>query len=164
MDGPNMPNLGNHNEKVYRPSRSSDDLPLVRKAADGLVVEVAQFASNHEGRASSSSIAPPPRPMATSSTRLTQPHTARRQGTRSTTPPKPVMEVDFANTARHFADVAPHWRQQTSRFTYTETGLVMGLRQYSYLGAPRPHVRTRRRVLPRRLPSPPDLLARWKGQ
>jgi 3-dehydroquinate dehydratase II len=43
--------------------------------------------------------------------------------------------VHFGNTARHFAEVAPHFQQQTSRFTYTATGLVMGLRQYSYLGA-----------------------------
>jgi 3-dehydroquinate dehydratase II len=136
IDGPNMPNLGNRSEKIYGPIRSLADLQaLVRTTADDLGVAVTQFASNHEGeilefihrtaREVDGYIINP--------AGLTTYGEATRHALDDTT--KPVVECHFANTARHFAEVAPHWQQQTSRFTYTATGLVMGLRQYSYLGA-----------------------------
>ncbi|OLT05665.1 hypothetical protein BJF90_01185 [Pseudonocardia sp. CNS-004] len=50
IDGPNMPNLGHRSEKIYGPIRSLEDLQaLVRRAADGLGVDVVPFASNHGG-------------------------------------------------------------------------------------------------------------------
>lgn len=136
IDGPNMPNLGHRSEKIYGPIRSLADLQaLVRETAAELGVSVTQFASNHEGeilefihrtgREVDGYLINP--------AGLTTYGEATRHALDDTS--KPVVEVHFANTVRHFADVAPHNHQQTSRFTHTATGLVMGLRQYSYLGA-----------------------------
>lgn len=136
IDGPNMPNLGNRSETIYGPIRSLDDLQaLVRTTANWLGVEVSQFASNHEGEILEfiHRTAAEVDGYIINPAGLTTYGEATRHALDDTT--KPVTEVHFSNTARHFADVAPHWQQQTSRFTYTATGLVMGLRQYSYLGA-----------------------------
>jgi 3-dehydroquinate dehydratase II len=136
IDGPNMPNLGNRSEKIYGPIRSLADLQaLVRTTADDLGVAVTQFASNHEGEIQEfiHRTAREVDGYIINPAGLTTYGEATRHALDDTT--KPVVECHFANTARHFAEVAPHWQQQTSRFTYTATGLVMGLRQYSYLGA-----------------------------
>lgn len=136
IDGPNMPNLGHRSETIYGPIRSLDDLQrLVADTAEEIGVAVVPFASNHEGailefihRTSDEVHGYLINPAG-----LTTYGEATRHALDDTT--KPVVEVHFANTVRHFAEVAPHAQQQTSRFTYTATGLVMGLRQYSYLGA-----------------------------
>jgi 3-dehydroquinate dehydratase-2 len=136
IDGPNMPNLGNRSEKIYGPIRSLEDLQaLVRQAADALGVDVVQFASNHEGEILEfiHGTAADVHGYVINPAGLTTYGEATRHALDDTA--KPVVEVHFANTTRHFAEVAPHWQQQTSRFTHTATGLVMGLRQYSYLGA-----------------------------
>lgn len=136
IDGPNMPNLGHRSEQIYGPIRSLADLQtLVRETAEALGVSVTQFASNHEGEilefihrtgheVDGYLINP---------AGLTTYGEATRHALDDTS--KPVVEVHFANISRHFGDVASHYQQQTSRFTRTATGLVMGLRQYSYLGA-----------------------------
>ncbi len=136
IDGPNMPNLGNRSQKIYGPIRSLADLQaLVRDTAEDLGVTVTQFASNHEGEILEfiHRTAPDVHGYVINPAGLTTYGEATRHALDDTT--KPVVEVHFANTARHFAEVTPHFQQQTSRFTYTATGLVMGLRQYSYLGA-----------------------------
>jgi 3-dehydroquinate dehydratase II len=134
IDGPNMPNLGNRSKKIYGPIRSLDALQaLVRNTADDLGVTVTQFASNHEGEILEfiHNTAREVHGYIINPAGLTTYGEATRHALDDTT--KPIVEVHFGNTARHFAEVAPHFQQQTSRFTYT--GLVMGLRQYSYLGA-----------------------------
>lgn len=136
IDGPNMPNLGHRSERIYGPIRSLADLQaLVRETADDLGVEVVPFASNHEGEILEfvHRTAHDVHGYVINPAGLTTYGEATRHALDDTT--KPVVEVHFANTARHFAEVTPHFQQQTSRFTYTATGLVMGLRQYSYLGA-----------------------------
>jgi 3-dehydroquinate dehydratase-2 len=136
IDGPNMPNLGNRSETIYGPIKSLADLQrLVREMADELGVVVTPFASNHEGeilefihrtaREVDGYIMNP--------AGLTTYGEATRHALDDTT--KPVVECHFSNTARHFAGVVPPYLAQQSRFTYSATGLVMGLRQYSYLGA-----------------------------
>ncbi|MTD14826.1 type II 3-dehydroquinate dehydratase [Nakamurella sp. YIM 132087] len=136
IDGPNMPNLGNRSQKIYGPIRSLADLQdLVRRTADDLGVTVTPFASNHEGEILDfiHATAKDVDGWIINPAGLTTYGEATRHALDDTT--KPVVEVHFSNTMRHFAEVAPHYGQQTSRFTYTATGLVMGLRQYSYLGA-----------------------------
>jgi 3-dehydroquinate dehydratase II len=136
IDGPNMPNLGHRSEKIYGPIRALADLQaLVRTAADDLGVEVLPFASNHEGEILEfiHRTAADVQGYLINPAGLTTYGEATRHALDDST--KPYVEVHFSNTQRHFAEVAPHYQQQTSRFTYTATGLVMGLRQYSYLGA-----------------------------
>ncbi|GAA4674610.1 type II 3-dehydroquinate dehydratase [Gordonia humi] len=136
IDGPNMPNLGNRDKKLYGEIASLADLQsLVRDFAETLNVTVDQFASNHEGeildfihRTASKVDGYIINPAG-----LTTYGEATRHALDDTK--KPVMEVHFSNTARHFAGVVPPYLEQKSRFTYSATGLVMGLRQYSYLGA-----------------------------
>jgi 3-dehydroquinate dehydratase-2 len=136
IDGPNMPNLGHRSEKIYGPIASLDDLQaLVREVAELLGIEVVQFASNHEGEILEfiHRTAREVHGYIINPAGLTTYGEATRHALDDTA--KPVVEVHFSNTMRHFSQVAPHLQQQTSRFTYTATGLVMGLRQYSYLGA-----------------------------
>lgn len=135
IDGPNMPNLGRRSEAIYGPIRSLEDLQtLVRDTADLLGVGVVPFASNHEGEILEfvHRTADEVQGYLVNPAGLTTYGEATRHALDDTG--KPVVEVHFANTVRHFAAVAPQ-HQQTSRFTATATGLVMGLRQYSYLGA-----------------------------
>ena len=50
LDGPNMPNLGNRNKRVYGPIASIDALQgFVKEVGDKLGVTVEAFTSNHEG-------------------------------------------------------------------------------------------------------------------
>jgi 3-dehydroquinate dehydratase-2 len=136
IDGPNMPNLGARDEKIYGPIKSLDDLQaLVRKTAESLGIEVVQTASNHEGEILDfiHQTAKNVHGYVINPAGLTTYGEATRHALEDTR--KPVMEVHFSNTARHFAEVVPPYLLQQSRFTYSATGLVMGLRQYSYLGA-----------------------------
>lgn len=136
IDGPNMPNLGARDKAIYGAIKSLADLQaLVARAADSLRVTVTSFASNHEGEILEfiHGIASKTDGFIINPAGLTTYGEATRHALDDTK--KPVVEVHFSNTARHFDHVVPPWQQQTSRFTYSATGLVMGLRQYSYLGA-----------------------------
>ncbi|MET7999254.1 type II 3-dehydroquinate dehydratase [Amycolatopsis sp. NPDC005232] len=136
IDGPNMPNLGHRSESIYGPIKSLADLQkLVAEMADELGVSVVPFASNHEGEILDfiHRTAREVDGYVINPAGLTTYGEATRHALDDTT--KPVVECHFANTARHFAEVTPPQLVQQSRFTYTATGLVMGLRQYSYLGA-----------------------------
>lgn len=133
INGPNMPNLGQRDPKIYGPIRSLADLEqLVETFADTLGVEVVQYSSNHEGdilefihHADVAAFVINPAGLTTygEATR----HALADSG-------RPYVEVHFANTARHFDAVSSGGEPLRSRFTYTAAGLVMGLRQYSYLG------------------------------
>ncbi len=136
IDGPNMTNLGNRSQKIYGPIRSIDDLQqLVRDVAEALHVDVTQFVSNHEGEILEfiHGAAATHHGFIINPAGLTTYGEATRHALEDTT--KPVIECHFSNTARHFATAVPPYLNQQSRFTYTATGLVMGMRQYSYVGA-----------------------------
>lgn len=135
IDGPNMPNLGRRDQAIYGPIRSLEDLQeIVRGFADELGVTVRQFASNHEGEILDfiHETAAEVDGYLINPAGLTTYGEATRHALADTT--RPVVEVHFANLSRHLAAVAPG-EQRQSRFTHTATGLVMGLRQFSYLGA-----------------------------
>ena len=130
-----MPNLGRRDPALYGAIRSLEDLQeVVRKFADMLKVVVRQFASNHEGEILEfiHSTAAEVDGYIINPAGLTTYGEATRHALADTM--RPVVEVHFTNLSRHFATVAPGSPLQ-SRFTHTATGLVMGLRQYSYLGA-----------------------------
>lgn len=136
VNGPNMPNLGHRDEAIYGPIRSLADLEdYVAAFAATLGVTVEQFSSNHEGaildflhsRAASSD------GFLINPAGLTTYGEATRHALADTG--RPYVEVHFANITRHFDGVAPAGQPLTSRFTYSATGLVMGLRQHGYLGA-----------------------------
>jgi 3-dehydroquinate dehydratase-2 len=136
IDGPNMPNLGARDEKVYGPIRSMHELQaLVRTAAESIGVDVVQTVSNYEGEILEfiHHTAQDVQGYVINPAGLTTYGEATRHALSETR--KPVVEVHFSNTARKFTENVPPYLQQHSRFTYSATGLVMGLRQYSYLGA-----------------------------
>lgn len=136
IDGPNMPNLGARSPEIYGPIRSLTELQeLVRATADELGVDVEQFASNYEGeilefihRTASEVHGYLINPAGLTTYGEATRHALDDAG-------RPVMEVHFSNTSRHFAAVTQPSQVRESRFTYTATGLVMGLRQYSYPAA-----------------------------
>lgn len=136
IDGPNMSNLGNRSQAIYGQIRSLDDLQqLVRDVAEELNLELTQFSSNHEGEILEfiHGAAASHHGFIINPAGLTTYGEATRHALEDTT--KPVIECHFSNTARHFATTVPPYLNQQSRFTYTATGLVMGMRQYSYVGA-----------------------------
>ena len=135
IDGPNMPNLGARDQAIYGPIRSLADLQqFVRDVARSLEVSVEQFASNHEGEILDfiHRTAPDVDGYVINPAGLTTYGEATRHALADTT--RPVVEVHFANLSRHLSAVAPDVPAR-SRFTHTATGLVMGMRQYSYAGA-----------------------------
>jgi 3-dehydroquinate dehydratase-2 len=137
IDGPNMSNLGARNKRVYGKINSLGDLQqYVTETADKLGVVVETFASNYEGailefihesasRADGYIINPAGLTVVGEAVR----HALEETG-------RPVVEVHFANVSA--PPTTPRglpggpWE---SRFTKTATGLCMGLRQYSYIGA-----------------------------
>jgi 3-dehydroquinate dehydratase-2 len=137
IDGPNMSSLGRRSKKVYGAIKSLDDLQaIVADYGRNLGVEVENFSSNYEGailefihesadRVDAYIINP---------AGLTTIGEAVRHALEDTE--RPVIEVHFANTA------APAGGSRglgggpiRSSFTHTATGITMGMRQYSYLGA-----------------------------
>ncbi|WP_407727590.1 type II 3-dehydroquinate dehydratase (plasmid) [Rhodococcoides fascians] len=137
IDGPNMPNLGKRNKRVYGPISSIDSLhEYVKKIGAGLGVEVETFTSNYEGaildfvhessdRASGYLLNP---------AGLTTTGEPTRHALEETK--KPFVEIHFSNIS------APPWSGRglpggpwQSNFTRTATGMSMGLREHSYLGA-----------------------------
>jgi 3-dehydroquinate dehydratase-2 len=136
INGPNMPNLGHRDEAVYGPIRSLADLEVcVKEFADALGVAVIHFSSNHEGDILDfvHGHADKTDAWLVNPAGLTTYGEATRHALADTG--LPYVEVHFANLSRHFASVAPAGQVLTSRFTHGAAGLVMGLRQYGYLGA-----------------------------
>lgn len=136
INGPNMPNLGHRDAKIYGPIRSLADLEtLVAEFGELLGVEIVQFSSNHEGDILDfiHRTAPEVEAFVINPAGLTTYGEATRHALADTE--RPYIEVHFANTARHFDAVSPGGKRLESRFTFTAAGLVMGLRQYGYLGA-----------------------------
>jgi 3-dehydroquinate dehydratase-2 len=136
VDGPNMPNLGARDQAIYGPIRSLDDLQAyVAAAAKSLGLETVFFASNHEGEILEfiHGQAAECHAFIINPAGLTTYGEATRHALDDTK--RPVAEVHFSNTARHFSRVVPPTQQQTSRFTYSATGLCMGFRQHSYIAA-----------------------------
>jgi 3-dehydroquinate dehydratase-2 len=135
IDGPNQTNLGRRDPAIYGPIKSLDDLQqFVRDVAGLLGVTVTTFASNHEGDILEfiHRTAPEVDGYIINPAGLTTYGEATRHALADST--RPVVEVHFANISRHFSSVAPDVPVR-SRFTHTATGLVMGMRHYSYAGA-----------------------------
>lgn len=136
INGPNMPNLGHRDKRIYGSIASLADLEsLVSDFADAIGVHVEQFASNHEGeildfihRTAEETNAYLVNPAG-----LTTYGEATRHALADSR--RPYVEVHFANTVRHFDGVVGGGRRLESQFTYTAAGMVMGLRQHGYLGA-----------------------------
>ncbi|CAB4848346.1 unannotated protein [freshwater metagenome] len=136
IDGPNMPNLGRRDKGIYGPIKSLDDLQtLVRAFGDEIGVAVECFASNHEGAILDfiHGSAETTDAYIINPAGLTTYGEATRHALVDTG--RPYVEVHFANTARHFRSVSGDAEPPRSKFTFSATGVVMGLRQYSYLGA-----------------------------
>ena len=136
IDGPNMPNLGRRDKGIYGPIKSLNDLQtLVRAFGDEIGVAVECFASNHEGAILDfiHGSAETTDAYIINPAGLTTYGEATRHALVDTG--RPYVEVHFANTARHFRSVSGDAEPPRSKFTFSATGVVMGLRQYSYLGA-----------------------------
>jgi 3-dehydroquinate dehydratase-2 len=135
IDGPNMPNLGARDQAIYGPIRSIDELQAsVRAFGETLGVDVRCMTSNHEGEILEfiHATAGQVDGYLINPAGLTTYGEATRHALSDTT--KPYVEVHFSNLAVHLEAVSGS-RPLESRFTKSATGLVMGLRQYSYIGA-----------------------------
>ena len=137
IDGPNMPNLGNRNKRVYGPIASIEALQAFAKdVGTGLGVEIDTLATNHEGNildfiheSASRSDAFILNPAGLTKTGEATRHALEETG-------KPWVEVHFSNIS------APPWSGRglpggpwESNFTRSATGMSMGLRHHSYLAA-----------------------------
>lgn len=137
IDGPNMSNLGARSKKVYGQIRSLADLQdRVRSFGRELGVEVDTFASNHEGEileyihGSAGTFDG----YLINPAGLTTVGEAVRHALEETE--RPVLEVHFANIAQGpTGSRGIRGGPLTSSFTHTVTGMCMGMREYSYLGA-----------------------------
>ncbi|QEC50852.1 3-dehydroquinate dehydratase [Baekduia soli] len=130
-----MPSLGARDKVLYGPIRSIGDLhDLVRSFAAELGVEIECMASNHEGEildfihARGAGVDG----FLINPAGLTTYGEATRHALSDTA--KPFVEVHFSNLARHLEAVSGT-RPLESRFSKSARGMVMGMRQYSYLGA-----------------------------
>lgn len=137
IDGPNMSNLGARSQKIYGSIGSLGELQeLVQRFGEDLGVAVESFSSNYEGailefihesaaRVDGYVVNP---------AGLTTVGEGVRHALEETE--RPVVEVHFANIAQSpGGGRGLRGGSITSSFTHTATGLMMGLRQYSYLGA-----------------------------
>ena len=137
IDGPNMPNLGARNKRVYGVIASLADLQDFCKGfGAALGVTVTAFASNYEGailefihESGGSADAYIINPAGLTEYGVATKHALTETG-------KPFIEVHFANivappTAPRGLPIGP-WE---SEFSPAATGVMMGLRQYSYCGA-----------------------------
>lgn len=137
IDGPNMSNLGARNKRIYGPIKSMDDLSkYVDGVAENLGVSTEHFVSNYQGailefihesagRVAGYII----NPAGLTTTGEAVRHALEESG-------RPYVEVHFSNivappTAPRGLPGGP-WESKFSRFA---TGVVMGLRHYSYAGA-----------------------------
>lgn len=137
IDGPNMPNLGARNKRVYGPISSINALhQWMQDNCKGLGVEFNAMTTNHEGyildaiHENASKVDA----FILNPAGLTRTGEATRHALEETK--KPWVEVHFSNIS------APPWSGRglpggpwESNFTRSATGMSMGLRHYSYLGA-----------------------------
>lgn len=135
IDGPNMPNLGARDQAIYGPIRSIGDLhALAGRFAQQLGLDLRTMTSNHEGEilefvhATASEVDG----YVINPAGLTTYGEATRHALADSG--RPYVEVHFANLARHMEHISGA-RRLESRFTKSAVGLVMGMRQYGYLGA-----------------------------
>lgn len=137
IDGPNMSNLGARSKKVYGKIGSLDELKAyVAKVGAQLGVEVENFSSNHQGdileyihesaaRVDGYIINPAGLTTVGEGVRHALEDTGR-----------PVVEVHFSNISASAGSARGLGGGSiNSSFTHTATGLCMGMRQYSYIGA-----------------------------
>ena len=135
IDGPNMPNLGARDQAIYGPIKSIQDLHgFVRGFADVLGVNIRTMTSNHEGEILEfiHGTAGDVDGYVINPAGLTTYGEATRHALVDTG--KPYAEVHFSNLAVHLSSISCT-RPLESRFTKSAVGLVMGFRQYSYVGA-----------------------------
>ena len=140
IDGPNMSNLGRRNARVYGAIASLEALhDYVRDAAGQLGVELRTFSSNHEGailefihesaeQTDAYIVNPAGLTVSGEATR----HALEESG-------RPVVEVHFANISAP-GGAAGQGRglpigAWESRFSPSVTGVMMGMREYSYVAA-----------------------------
>jgi 3-dehydroquinate dehydratase II len=140
IDGPNMSNLGRRNARVYGSIGSLEELhAVVSKLAGGLGVELRTFSSNYEGaileflhetaeETDGYIINPAGLTLFGEATR----HALEETG-------RPAIEVHFANISSSGGAAGQGrglpvgaWQ---SRFSPSVTGVMQGMRQYSYHAA-----------------------------
>jgi 3-dehydroquinate dehydratase-2 len=137
IDGPNMTNLGARNKRVYGAINSIDELQaFCRDFGNRIGVDIEVFVSNYEGailefiHAHAATVdAFVINPAGLTEVGIPTKHALSETG-------RPVVEVHFANvdappTAPRGLPVGP-W---DSVFRPSVTGVMMGLRQYSYSAA-----------------------------
>jgi 3-dehydroquinate dehydratase II len=137
IDGPNMTNLGARNKRVYGSINSIDDLQkYCIELGDSLGVDIEVFVSNYEGAilehihaTAATADAYILNPAGLTEIGIPTKHALTETG-------KPVIEVHFANvlagpSTPRGLPIGP-WE---SVFSPHVTGVMMGLRQYSYAGA-----------------------------
>jgi len=137
IDGPNMSNLGARNKRVYGAIASLQDLQDFCKNFGGsLGVTVTTFSSNFEGaileyihESANSTDGYVINPAGLTVGGLATMHALTETG-------KPYVEVHFANieappAAPRGVPIGP-WR---SAFSPSATGVMMGMREYSYCAA-----------------------------
>lgn len=137
IDGPNMSNLGARNKRVYGGIGSLDELKAFSVGiGDRLGIEIETFSSNYEGailefihESASRVDGYIINPAGLTEVGVATKHALSETGA-------PFVEIHFANvmappTAPRGLPIGP-WE---SKFTPAATGLVMGLREYSYAGA-----------------------------
>lgn len=137
IDGPNMTNLGARNKKVYGAINSIQDLQqFCTELGESLGVEIKTFVSNYEGAIlefihanATNADAFIINPAGLTEIGIPTKHALSETG-------KPVVEVHFANvmaqpSAPRGLPIGP-WE---SVFSPQVTGVMMGMRQYSYAAA-----------------------------
>jgi 3-dehydroquinate dehydratase-2 len=140
IDGPNMSNLGRRNRRVYGSITSLDALhQYVGEAAQSLGVDLRAFSSNYEGAILEfiHESAEVTHGYIINPAGLTVTGEATRHALEETG--LPVVEVHFANitadggaTGQGRGLPIGAWE---SRFSRSATGVMMGMRQYSYVAA-----------------------------
>ena len=137
IDGPNMSNLGRRNPRVYGAIDSLSALhEYVSSVADSLGVTLATFSSNYEGailefihESADATDGYLINPAGLTVTGEATRHALEETG-------RPVIEVHFANISVGSGQgrglPIGAWE---SRFSPSVTGVMMGLRQYSYVAA-----------------------------
>ena len=137
IDGPNMTNLGARNKRVYGAIASLEDLQnFCKNFGAALGVTVTTFASNFEGailefihESAKSADAYVINPAGLTEGGVATKHALTESG-------RPYIEVHFANivappTASRGLPIGP-WH---STFSASATGVMMGMREYSYSSA-----------------------------
>ncbi|SNT36261.1 type II 3-dehydroquinate dehydratase [Rhodococcoides kyotonense] len=137
IDGPNMSNLGARSKRMYGPIESLESLhKFVAGWAETLGVELEIFSSNYEGAILEyiHGSAAHTDAYVINPAGLTIHGSATRHALLETQ--RPYVEVHFANAeGSATSSRGPIFGRAESVFTPTATGVCMGMRQYSYVGA-----------------------------